>query len=123
MAIQFNPSDWYWRVAGSTTQVYSSKVGNYVPVDNATYLAWAANPMHATTNIASEVELGEVLAPYALRPVAANVLDGYKESQANKLTIEVVAKILLWCVNEIRALKGQAPITAQQFKTFVKGQL
>jgi hypothetical protein len=118
----YDPKNWYWRVAGSTTQVYSSKTGNYVPVDDATYLAWV-NDGGRATSIASEAELGEVLAPYALRPAAANVLDGYKESHANKLTIEVVAKILLWLVNEVRTLKGQAPITAQQFKTFVKGQL
>jgi hypothetical protein len=122
MAISYEPKNWYWRVAGSTTQVYSSKAGDYVPVANATYQAWLASG-GVPTNIASEAELGDVLAPYALRPTAANVLDSYKESQASKLTMEVVAKILLWCVNEIRALKGQAPITAQQFKTFVKGQL
>jgi hypothetical protein len=120
--LPFTPSNWYWRVAGSTTQVYSSAAGNYVPSDDATYLAWVASG-RTPTNIKNEAELGTVLASYALRPVAANVLDGYKESQANKLTIEVVAKILLWLVNEVRTLKGQAPITAQQFKTFVKGQL
>jgi hypothetical protein len=123
MSIDYNPKDWYWRVAGSTTQVYSSAAGNYVPVNDATYIAWLADTTHATTDIASEAELGEVLAEYAMRPAAAAVLDTYKETQATRLTIQVVAKILLWLVNEVRTLKGQAPITAQQFKSFVKGQL
>jgi hypothetical protein len=122
MALPYTPRNWYWRVAGSTTQVYSSLAADYVPVADATYQAWLASG-GIPTSIASEAELGDVLAPYALRPAAANVLDSYKESQANKLTLEVVAKILLWLVNEVRTLKGQGTITAQQFKTFVKGQL
>jgi hypothetical protein len=122
MAISYNPKNWYWAVNGSTTQVYSSKAGNYVPVDDATYLAWLESGGRATP-IASEASLGELLAPYALRPAAANVLDGYTESQARKLTIEVVAKVLFNIVNEIRVLKGQQPVTAQQFKNYVKGLL
>jgi hypothetical protein len=120
MILPYNPRNWYWRVAGSDTQRYSSASGNYVSVSDATYLAWVANG-GVPTNILNEAELGEVLAQYSLRPIAANVLDGYKDSQAAKLTIEVVAKILLWLVNEVRTLKGQGTITAAQFKTFVKG--
>jgi hypothetical protein len=120
--IPFNPRNWYWRVAGSDTQRYSSSIGDYVAVSDATYLAWIASG-GVPTNILNEAELGEVLAQYSLRPIAANVLDGYKESQATKLTVEVVAKILLWLINEIRTLKGQPVITAQQFKTFIKDQL
>jgi hypothetical protein len=77
--IEFTPRDWYWRVNGSTTRVYSSKIGNYVSVNDPVYIAWAANPRRATTNIRGEAELGGVLAPYGLRPSAANVLDGYKD--------------------------------------------
>jgi hypothetical protein len=121
MAINFTPHDWYWRVAGSTTQVYSSKVGNYVPVEDATYVTWLANPTHATSNIANEAELGEVLASFSLRPVAANLLDAYTESHANKLTVEVAAKLFFNIVNEIRVLKGQSALSAAQFKAYVKG--
>jgi hypothetical protein len=122
MILPYNPRNWYWRVGGSTTQVYSSAVGNYVPVADATYQTWLTSG-GLPTNILNEAELGEVLAQYSLRPIAANVLDGYKDSQATKLTVEVVAKILLWLVNEVRTLKGQGTITATQFKTFIKDQL
>lgn len=116
----YNPFNWYWIVAGSTTQVYSSATSDYVPVDNATYAAWVAAG-NSATRIATEAELGEVLAPYQIRPTAPNVLDGYQDAHSKKITIEVVAKILLWLVNEVRSLKGQPAINAAQFRAFVKG--
>lgn len=36
------PSKWYWIVGGSTTQVFYSASGNYVPVTDAAYVAWLA---------------------------------------------------------------------------------
>jgi hypothetical protein len=100
----FRPRNWYWIVNGSTTQVYSSAVGNYVPVGNAPYL-------------------GEVLATHSLRPTPAAILDGYTETQAVKLTIETVAKILFNHENRIRTLAGQQPVNAAQFKAFIKSQM
>jgi hypothetical protein len=120
MALPYTPKNWYWRVAGSTTQVYSSAVGDYVPVANSTYQAWLASG-GVPTPIVSEAELGEVLAPYSLRPTPVNVLDGYTEAHATKLTVEVAAKLFFNIVNEIRVLKGQAPLSAAQFKAYVKG--
>lgn len=83
-------------------------------------MAWVSDGT-IPTRIASEAELGEVLAAYSLRPAAANVLDGYQDSQSKQLTIQVVAKVLLWCVNEIRTLKGQPTVTGAQFRAFLKG--
>lgn len=120
--MEFNPANWYWIVNGSTTQVYSSAAGDYVAANNTTYQAWVAAG-GAATRIASEAELGEVLAQYQLRPSASNVLDGYKDTHARKLTLEIVAKILLWLVNEVRTLKGQPTISAAQFRAFVKDQM
>jgi hypothetical protein len=116
----YTPENWYWIVAGSATQVFSSASGTYVPITDATYLTWTADGT-LPTSIASEAELGEVLAPYNIRPVSANVLDAYQDTQARKLTLEVVAKVLFNVVNEIRVLKGQPQITAAQFRTYVKG--
>jgi len=118
--MQYNPKDWYWIVGGDETQVFSSKSGNFVPTADVTYRAWAAAG-GLPTRIANATELGEVLAPHNVRPAQAAVLDGYTESQASKLTLEVVAKVLFWAVNEILVLKGQQPVTANQFKTFLKG--
>jgi hypothetical protein len=117
---QFTPRNWYWIVNGSTTQVYSSKVGDYVPVDNAEYVAWLAGD-RTPTNIDTEASLGEVLSVHSLRPTPASVLDGYTEAHATKLTMEVVAKVLFNLVNEVRVLKGQSTINAAQFKAYLKG--
>lgn len=116
----YNPANWYWVVNGSTTQVFSSAIGDYVPISDPTFLAWVASGCAATV-IDSEASLGETLSPYQIRPVSANVLDGYKESHANKLTVEVIAKVLFKIVNDVRVLQGQSTITAKQFKTFLKG--
>jgi hypothetical protein len=118
----FRPRNWYWIVNGSTTQVYSSAVGNYVPVGNATYLAWLADG-NTPSLIDTETNLGEVLATHSLRPTPAAILDGYTETQAVKLTIETVAKILFNHENRIRTLAGQQPVNAAQFKAFIKSQM
>jgi hypothetical protein len=116
----FRPRNWYWIVNGSTTQVYSSAVGNYVPVDNAAYTAWLADD-NTPTRIDTEANLGGTLATHSLRPTPAAILDGYTEAQAVKLTIETVAKILFNHENRIRTLAGQPAVTAAQFKAFIKG--
>jgi hypothetical protein len=122
MPTPYTPSNWYWRVAASDTQVYSSAAGNFVPVADATYQAWLGLG-NAPTNILSDAELGEVLAPYSLRPVTAAVLEGYTEAQAVKLTVETVAKILFNHENRIRTIVGQPTVTAAQFKSFIKSQM
>lgn len=37
------PSDWYWRVGGDQTQVYSSRRNIYVPNADAAYQTWLAS--------------------------------------------------------------------------------
>ena len=101
----YDPRNWYWSVAGSTTQVYSSASGDYVAIADSTYQAWLAAG-NAPTKIDTEANLGDVLAPYSIRPVNAAVLDGYQNSQAAKLTVEVVAKVAFNHENRIRALEG-----------------
>ena len=58
--MMFNPAIWYWVVAGSATQVWSSATLAYVPVADATYQAWL-DAGNAATNIASAAELIEVI--------------------------------------------------------------
>lgn len=125
----FNPYNWYWIVGGSATQVYSSASGNYVPVSDATYQSWAAKG-NSPTSIDSEASLGSVLSAYFLRPAAANVLDGYKQSLAAKIVLQdfqAVFKILFNHENRIRAietalsLNGSPPqLTAAQAIAAVK---
>ena len=116
----FDATYWYWIVGGDETKLFSSASGNYVQPSNATFQAWLTDGT-VPTRIASEAELGEVLAPYSVRPVTAAVLDGYQETQSRKLTIEVVGKVLFNLANEVRALKGQSTLTAAQFRNYVKG--
>lgn len=116
----YDPFNWFWKVGGSVTEVYSSAIGDYVPVDDPAFEAWGADGT-VPTNIVSAAELGEVLSAYNLRPVQATVLDAYQDTHAKKLTLEVVAKVLFNLVNEVRVLKGQPQVTAQQFRAYVKG--
>jgi hypothetical protein len=116
----YDPKDWYWIVAGNEAQVFSSATGNFVPANNATYLAWLADGT-MPTRIASEIELGEVLADARVRPVRAAVLDAFKAQHAKKWTDEVQSKAILWCINEILTLKGQPTITTgPAIRAFIK---
>jgi hypothetical protein len=54
------PTNWYWIVAGSTTEVWSSAQMQYVPVTDATYQAWLSAGGIAT-NILNAGELFDVL--------------------------------------------------------------
>jgi hypothetical protein len=120
----YDPTNWYWIVAGDESRVFSSAVGNYVQADDAAFLAWKADGS-MPTRILNETELGEVLADARVRPAdeAATVVDAFKDRHARELTLQVVAKWMLWATNEIRTLKGQAPVSAAQFRNFLKGQM
>jgi hypothetical protein len=56
----YNPANWYWIVAGSASQVWSSASCSYVPITDAAYTAWLAAGMQPTM-IASAGELHDVL--------------------------------------------------------------
>lgn len=116
----YDPRDWFWIVGADETRPFSSKVGAFVQASDTAYAAWVAEG-NLPSRIASKAELGEVLAPYQVRPSDTDVLDGYQDAHSRKITLEVVAKLLLWLVNEVRTLKGQPTISAAQFRTFVKG--
>ena len=120
--INYNPMDWYWIVAGDETQVYSSKSGDYVPATDTTYQAWVASG-GVPTRILNADELAEVLANASVRPGNADMLDRYKGAQANKLTMEVVAKVLFNHENRIRQAAGQQTVTAAQFIARLKEML
>lgn len=124
----FNPANCYWAVAGSTTQVYSSATGGYVSVTDPTYLAWKAIPGNPTRAIVSEAALGQILATYLQRPIAAGVLDAYQDTQAGAIITQAIFKILFNHENRLRAaeralaLNGSPPnITPAQARAAVKG--
>ena len=118
----YDPRAWYWKVGGDATQVYSSAIGDYVPIANPGYEAWLAGG-NAPTNIANADELAEVLATASVRPAHTDLLDRYKDSQAGRLTMELVAKVLFNHENRVRVLEGKQPITANQFRAALKAML
>lgn len=114
------PTDWYWVVADDESRAYSSASGDYVRADDSAFQAWLSRGDAMPTRIASEAELGEVLAQHSLRPTRAAILDAYKDQHARKLTLEIVAKVLLSHENRIRALEGKQAVTAAQFRGAIK---
>lgn len=117
----FNPSDWYWIVAGSTQRVYSSKVGDYVPLSTPDFITWEGR--NSPTRIESEASLGQVLSRYQLRPAPVTILDSYTDSLAEDMAVQAVAKVLFNHENRIRSLAGQSSVTPAQFKAFLKSQM
>ena len=100
----YNPKAWYWHVGGNLAQAYSSAVGDFVPADDQAFLAWKADGT-VPSAIASAAELGEVLAEYCLRPVNAEVLEGYKATHASKICKDANYKLFFDIDNRLRAVE------------------
>ena len=56
----YNPTNWYWAVAGNASVVWSSASLGYVPTTDATYTAWLAAGNQVTV-IANPAELYQVM--------------------------------------------------------------
>ncbi len=118
----YNPAKWYWVVAGSTTQVYSSAAGNYVLVADATYQTWLTKG-GVPTKIDTEQNLADVLvqAGQPLPPATTP-----SNAQKDKWFADVPKAVQVWAFdieNRFRVSQGTAALTANQFKNYVKGLL
>lgn len=121
--IPFNPANWYWVVAGSPTQVYSSAAVAYVPVADATYNAWLATGGTATP-IPVEQDLWDLLTLAGVAiPAGKSTSDAAKNALVSGGINLVIGKILFNHENRIRALEGSAQITVAQFIAGVKALL
>ena len=60
MSSSYNPSNWYWCVADSATQVYSSASGSYISLTDETYSAWVAKGNRATNISANDMILLQI---------------------------------------------------------------
>jgi hypothetical protein len=123
----YDVNNWYWYVGGDRTKAFSSAAGDYVLANDATFAAFLADG-NPPTVIDTEANLGDVLAQNIVRPVNANVLDGYKQSQATTVIQHKMFKVLFNHENRIRAIERQlglngspANLTAQQAMAIVKG--
>lgn len=117
--MEYDPKNWFWKVGGDETKVFSSAVGDYVQLNAPAYLAWLALG-NSPRAIDTEESLGEVLAPLAIRPTNPEVLDAYKDTQASNITVKIAAKVLFNHENRLRALEGKQPATPAQFKNALK---
>ena len=82
----YTPSNWYWVVAGSTTEVFASARSAYVSSSDATYLAWIAAGNRAT-NIDTEANLIGVLAEAAPGVTVPSVAGLIAYTQAKQAAI------------------------------------
>lgn len=122
----YDPLDHYWFVGGDQTRAFSSKIGDYVPANDPTFQAWLTSG-GKPTKIDTEASLGEVLSGVLIRPVATNVLDGYKDALAGNIVAQVIFKVLFNHENRLRAceralnLNGSpADLTPAQARAAVK---
>jgi len=118
----YDPKDWYWTFQNEPGATFSSAVGNDVAANDPALLAFLAGG-NTPTSILNRAELGEVLADARVRPAdaATGVIDAYKDRHSREVNMQLVAKWMLWATNEIRVLKGQAPVSGAQFRNFLKG--
>jgi len=104
--MDFDARDWFWIVGGDERRVYSSAVGDYMPATDQRYRDWV-KAGGVPTRIANEFELGEVLAPYALRPAPAGIVDGYAEKRARGVVDPAGFKVTMDHENRLRAIERQ----------------
>lgn len=119
-------ADWYWKKEDDQTQVYSSKRGIFVVLDDAEFIAWSSDGT-LPSRVASNSDLGDVLARHRLRPTNASLLDAYQDTQAIDIIDATQFKIIFNHENRIRALEraaglngSPANLTAQQARAAIK---
>jgi hypothetical protein len=117
--MNYNPRDHYWFVSGDEMRVYSSKRGAYVTLDDAEYTAWLGSG-GVVSRIASEDELGEVLAPHHMRPAVEGVLNGYLTAQAREVVSSPSFKPTFLALVELANIKGETEPTAETAVAWIK---
>jgi hypothetical protein len=100
----YDTKNWFWVVAGSLSFVFSSAIGDYLPITDPGYQAWVARGGVATP-IDTPANLGAVLASALARPINAEVLDGYQSAQAQSVIVQTIFKLLFNHENRLRAIE------------------
>jgi hypothetical protein len=67
----YTPNNWYWNIGQSSIQVFSSASLTFVPLTDATYLAWVAAG-NRTTRIDTGINLFDVLSTQVLPSLFSN---------------------------------------------------
>lgn len=118
--MSYDPSNWYWIVAGGP-QVFSSARAAYFDQTDKNYQAWVAAG-NIATNIESESALWDVLSdayPAGIPAGNSTAQDQLKSGLIDRCDV-VAFKILFNHENRIRALEGKQAVTKAQFVTAIK---
>lgn len=119
MNLFYNVNDWYWIVAASTTQVWSSARRSYVAQNDAQYLAWQQRG-GVPARVDTQAELFDIIvkqAPYIAEQVAPNRLrELYLSSMDQDSASSMLFRIAFNHENRIRALENRAAVTMTQFR-------
>lgn len=113
-------TNWYWIVAGSTTQVYSSAAVAYVPVTDPIYLAWISNSLNKPLSIAVEQDLFDQLSDAGIAIPAIATISDQEKTRLISRADKTIFKLLFNHENRIRVLEGKAAITKAQFISAIK---
>lgn len=127
MAKNYHAGQWYWYVAGDRSRVFSTASGDYLPANDPAVVAWMADGT-VPHNADSEQELGQRLATdNVARPVAVNVLDGYRDEHSRGIVAQTVFKVLFQHENRLRAIEralnlngSPSNLTAGQARAAIK---
>lgn len=109
--MRYNPSDHYWHVAGDQTQAFHSGRRQFVPLADATFVAWRASPENVATQIDTLASLRDVLAPYGLALSGEKPQARFDDDPRWRVLFE-------WAFsaeNRLRVLQGQGAVTRAQF--------
>lgn len=112
------PNDWYFVVGADQSQVYYTASGSFVPVTNATYVAWKKN--NTPFLVDSIASLAAILAPNLIRPIDVSVLDAYQDYLASDLSSKIVYKVIFNLLKRVAVLEGKPAPTAAQAVAFSK---
>lgn len=112
--------DWYWTVGGDEARAYSSAVRDYVPADDAAFVAFVADG-NAPIAVDTEFNLGLALGTLPLNqaPLPAGIYEGYRSANANNIVYDATFPVLLDHENRIRGLAGQETLTPEQFAALI----
>lgn len=123
--MSFNIQDWYWAISGNNTQVYSSKLANYVLLNDPAFLLFLSFG-NIPTKISTESDLFDLLSEkFPVGLINTPAAQDKKKSMAISNLDKVTFAILFNHENRIRVLEGKPQITQLQFiagiKLFING--
>lgn len=118
----YDPTNWYWRIAGDQTRAFSSAVGDYVPNTDATFVDWLSDGSVAST-VATEADLGAALSASLARPTNAAVLDAYLTTQAHEIARGPAFKPVFYLMQQVAALNGDPHPTVDEAIAYTKSVL